>query len=121
MTTALGTFAIERRGETLLLIPQRNLNELDFEAMQEEQEVRLRFVNDLSVRNVVVDLGQIDYFGSSTLRLFTRLWMQVRHRQGNMALCNVSAHTKEILTVTGLAGLWPAYGSTENALEAVSG
>jgi anti-anti-sigma factor len=121
MTTALATFAIEQQGETLLLVPQRDLSELDFPAMAEEQKVRLRVVNDPSVRNVVVDLGQIDYFGSTTLGLFTRLWVQVQHRHGHLALCNVSAHAKEILSVTGLAGLWPAYGSRESALEAVSG
>jgi hypothetical protein len=37
-----------------------------------------------------------------------------------LAFCNVSAHERELLTVTGLDTLWPIYPSREEAIRAVT-
>ena len=78
-------------------------------------------MDDPSIRNVVVDFGRTDYFGSSALGLLVRLEQEVRRRDGGMALCNVSAHEQDILRVTGLDALWTVRPSREETIEATGG
>jgi stage II sporulation protein AA (anti-sigma F factor antagonist) len=77
---------------------------LDFQEIESERDKVLeRLEHDPSLRGLLVDLG------STALGMLVRLWQRLRDRGGRMGLCNVSAHEREILEVTGLAGLWPVY------------
>jgi anti-anti-sigma factor len=111
---------VERRGNTLVLTPQRDLRELDYRDIEAEEADLLRLAEDPSVTAVVVDWGRTDYFGSTAVGLFAQLRGRLRRRGGRIAFCNVSAHEAELLTVTGLARLWPVYPTREDALRAVS-
>jgi anti-anti-sigma factor len=116
-----GIFAVEREGDTLVLTPQADLRELAFPQL----EAGARDVFDLlasgAARNVVLDFRRTDYYGSTALEFFVRLWKRVRERGGRMAFCNVSAHEQEVLRLTNLDRLWPLCPSREAALEAVTG
>jgi anti-anti-sigma factor len=110
---------VERQGDTLVVTPQENLRELDYREIEAEREGLLRLADDPSVRNLVVDFGRTDWFGSTALGLFAQLRQRVRAHGGRMAFCNVSAHEAEIMEVAGLARFWPIYPSREQALAAV--
>lgn len=122
MNAAMALIAVERQGKTLILTAQENLRELGYQEIERELEEILQFLgSDPSIKNLVFDFAGTDFFGSTALGMLLQLWRQVRDRRGRMALCNISAHEKDILTVMGLAGLWPAHASREAALRAVSG
>ena len=122
MDTQLGLIEVERQGEALVLTPDGEIRERDYWLVEEEQrELLLRLAEDSSIRHVVVDFGKTDCFGSTVLNLLVRLWRVVRERGGRVALCNVSAHEKEIFNVTRLDEYWLAYASREQAVEAVEG
>jgi anti-anti-sigma factor len=113
---------VERQGDTLVLTAKRDLRELEFQQIGEEQEEVLhRLTSDPSLLNVVVDFDRTDYFGSSAVGMFTRLWKLVRGRGGRMAFCNLSPHEEDILGAVGLIGLWPIYTSRAVAIQAVTG
>jgi anti-anti-sigma factor len=76
-------------------------------------------LNQLSVKQVVLDFHETDYFGSTAVGFFLRLWKQLRGRGGRLAFCNVSEHERDILQVTGFDRLWPICASREEALQAV--
>jgi stage II sporulation protein AA (anti-sigma F factor antagonist) len=121
MNAVLELIEVERLGDTLVLTSERDLRELEFEAIeQEQQEVLRRLADDPSIRNVVVDFRMTDCFGSTALKLLIRLQRVVRERGGRIALCNVSAHEREILAATRLDRLWPPHASREEAVEAVN-
>jgi anti-anti-sigma factor len=113
-------FAVERQGKTLVLTPQADLREPDFDALEAQGQDLLRLVGSRAVRNVVVDLGRTEEFGPAALALFTRLWQAVGARDGRLALCNASARQWELLTRTGLVGLWQVHPSRADAVEAVA-
>jgi anti-anti-sigma factor len=121
MNARADVLKVERAGATAIVTPQANLRESDWRAIEAAGGEALRLLEDPSVRNVVLDLGRMDYCGSTALGLFAALWHEVRARGGRMALCNVSAHEREILEVVGFAGLWPVYPSRGEAVEAVGG
>jgi anti-anti-sigma factor len=120
MNTATRIIEVERQGDTLVLTPREDLRELEYQEIVAEGEELLRLADNPSVRNVVVDLGLTDYFGSTALGLLAQLRQRVRARGGRMALCRVSPHEKEILAVTRLAGFWSVHSSREEAIAAVA-
>jgi anti-anti-sigma factor len=120
MTTAIGTFEVERKGQTLVVTPRTNLRELDYEAIEAGAGEILHLLGNGTIRNVVLDFHRTDYYGSTALGFFVKLWKRVRDRNGRMAFCGVSEHEREILRATNLDGLWPICSSRQEAFEAVT-
>jgi anti-anti-sigma factor len=111
---------IDRRGDTLVLTPQRNLRELEAPEIEVEQEaLRHLWADEQTLRNVVVDFGRTDYFGSTAIGLLTQLWHGVRERGGVMSLCRLSMHEEDILDATGLREAWPVYPTLEAAFAVI--
>jgi anti-anti-sigma factor len=119
-TEAAKVFEIERQEDTITVIPVLDLNEFEFQRIEAGAGPVLRLLEDTQVKNVVVDFHKVDYFSSTALAFFLKIWKRVRKKDGQMALCNVSEHEKEILKVTMLDSLWPICASKEEAMRAVS-
>src|SRR5262249_49364699 len=106
---------------TLVLTPQTDLRELDYQQIAEEGGEVLALLEGMHAKNVVVDFHKTDYFGSSALKFFLELRHRVQEREGRMAFCNVSAHQRELFRLTLLDRLWPVLSSRDEALAAVRG
>lgn len=112
-------FEIERHGPTLVATAQADLREMDYQGVEAGASSVLDLLHNGTVRNVVLDFHKTDYYGSTALGFFVKLWKRVRSRGGRMAFCGVSDHEREILKVTRLDGLWPICPTREEALQAV--
>ena len=121
LALAGGVFEIEKEGDTIIVVPAVDLRELDYQRIEAGAKAILELLNGTGIKNVVVDFGKTDYYGSSALSFFLKLWKTARGRNGRMAFCNVSDHEKEILQVTSLDRLWPVCPSRNEALAAVRG
>ena len=119
MNNAEPVFKIEFQGDTLVLIPTRDLRELDYTSIASGSRAVLQTLESGSARNLVMDFAGTDSYGSTALAFFVRLWKRVSERGGKMAFCNLSDHEKEILAVTRLDHLWPICESRAEALAAV--
>lgn len=108
-------FDIARSAETLILTPQSNLCEIDFEALESGAESVMRLLDDKEVVNVILDFHKTDYYGSTALAFFVKLWKRVKSRGGRMAFCEVSDHEREILRLTHLDSLWPICTTLDDA------
>jgi anti-anti-sigma factor len=108
---------VEHLGDTFVLTPRRDLRELEFREIESEL---FRVADDPLVMRVVVDFDHTDYFGSTALGMLTLLCQRVEARGGRVAFCNLSAHEREIVSITGLTELWPIFPSREEAIRAVS-
>jgi anti-anti-sigma factor len=109
---------VQRLDEVLVLTPRRDLRELEYREIEGEL---LRVANDPLALRVVVDLAHTDYFGSTAVGMLTLLCQRVQGRGGRVAFCNLSAHERETVAITGLDELWPICGSREEALQVVTG
>jgi anti-anti-sigma factor len=94
----------------------RELNYLEIEAAA--KDILLLLGKD-SIRHVVLDFRNTDYYGSTALGFFIKLWKRVRECDGRMAFCSLSDHEREILKVTHLDGIWPICSSRAEAIRAV--
>lgn len=114
-------FAIERAGEVVVVIPQADLRELAFQQIETEANEILAVLESAANKKVVVDFHKTDYFGSAALGFFMKLWLWVRRREGQMTLCNLSAHELEVLRITKLDRLWSIHPSRPEAQGALNG
>jgi anti-anti-sigma factor len=73
MSTATRMIEVERKGHTLVLTPTGNLRKLDGREIEAGGDELPRLADDPSVRNLVVDFSQTDYFGSTALGLLAQL------------------------------------------------
>lgn len=110
---------IERVGDTLVITPVRDMRELHYAEIEAEAKEVLRLLTDDTVKHVVVDFHKTDYYGSTALGFFLKLWKRVRTRQGQLAFCNVSPHELEILKLTRLDNVWSVCTTRAAALAAV--
>jgi anti-sigma B factor antagonist len=119
MSEPTKVFEVEREGPTLVVTALTNLRESDYSKIEAGATDILNLIGSGTIKNVIVDFHKTDYYGSTALGFFVRLWKRIRECNGRMAFCAVSDHEKEILKVTNLDGLWPIYASREEALKAV--
>jgi anti-anti-sigma factor len=118
-TTAGAIFETEEQGDTVIVLPTTDLRELDYQRIDAGASKIFELLTGGPVKHVVLDFSQTDYYGSTALGFFLKLWKRVQDRQGGMAFCNVSDHEREILRVTKLDRLWPICTSRSEALQAV--
>jgi len=117
---AANILQIERDGDTIIVTPVVDLSELEYQQIEAGAKDILNLLDQMQVRNVVLDFHKTDYYGSTALGFFLKVWKRVRKGNGRMAFCNVSDHEKEILQITQLDHLWPICTSRIEALKAVS-
>jgi anti-anti-sigma factor len=112
-------FTIERHGEVTVITANAALEGLAFGLEEQAAEMILKPLQKQTNPLVLVDLSQVDYFGSMFLALLIRCWKIALAKGGAMALSGVSARTRELLRVTSLDIAWPIYDSKLEALEAL--
>ena len=114
-------FDIERQDDVVVVTPTADLREFEYQDIQAAAEGILDQLAAPGVTGVVLDFHRTDYYGSTALGFFIRMWKRISEHGGRMAFCNVSQHEREILGVTRLDGLWPVCQSRDEALAAVRG
>jgi anti-anti-sigma factor len=112
-------FEIEQEGDTIIVVPAVDLQELDYQRFEAEAKKILDLLNGTSIKCVILDFHKTEYYESTALGFFVKLWMRVCRQNGRMAFCNISDHEKEILQITKLDHLWPICSSRIEALEVV--
>jgi anti-anti-sigma factor len=121
MPTAAALFEIECGDDAIIVTPTKDLGEFDYQQLVAESQEALQLLDRRpDQKNVVLDLRNSNYFGSTALGLCLKLWRRVGLRGGRMAFCNVSEFEREVLAATRLDTLWLICESKSEAVEAVS-
>ena len=116
----MDVFELDQVGDTLVLVPQANLSEFEFDLIEVAGGEVLKRLDNVQAKNVVIDFHRTDYYGSTAIGFFVKIWKRVRKAGGHMAFCNVSAHEQQILELTKLDTLWDVCGTREEALALVN-
>jgi len=114
-------FDFEHSGGTLFLIPNTDLRELEFDALEAGAAEVLEELASKDINHVVLDFHKTDYYGSTALAFFVKFWKRIKSRGGQMVFCNVSSHEREILELTNLTTLWPVCETREDAIKLLNG
>lgn len=112
-------FTIERRGGVTIFVASPQLEQIDFALHDEAAEILLAPLAGDDDPQVVVDLSDVNFFGSMFMAILLRCFKVVEERGGMMVLCGLSPRAKELLHLTSLDQVWPIYGTRREAIEAL--
>ncbi|MBY0588148.1 STAS domain-containing protein [bacterium] len=113
-------FRIERHGDVAIVIPASEVESLQWELVEQASELVLAPIAEMNTPLVIIDLSEVEFFGSVFLSLLLRTWKAVFHQGGTMVLCGVSNRAKELLKLTALDTLWAIYETREEAMEVLA-
>lgn len=113
-------FRIERHGDVAVVIPSSEVENLQWELIEQAADLLLGPVNRMKNPSVLIDLSEVEFFGSVFLSLLLRTWKSVFQNGGTLVLCGVSQRARELLKLTALDTLWAIYDSREEALEVLA-
>ena len=106
----------EQAGETLVVAPLFTFATFAEAGIDSEWTAVQKQLDTPGIKNVVVDLGQIPYFGSTVLEWMVQMWKRIRDKGGHLATCNASPIGREVLAVAHFDKLWGICDSREAAL-----
>ncbi len=112
-------FLIERRGDLTVVTATPALEQIDFGLEEAVAELILKPITLQENPLVIIDLSEVNNFGSMFLALLIRCWKMAVSRGGTMAISGVNEQTRELLRVTALDMVWPLYASKREAMDAL--
>jgi anti-anti-sigma factor len=111
---------IDREGDSLVVVPLftfASFTEADlvaeWRAVQEQLDAP-------DVKNVVVDLGEIPYFGSTVLEWMVQMWKRAKAKGGKLATCNCSQVGQEVLRAARFDTLWSSFANRDEAIQSLA-
>lgn len=111
---------LEERGDALVVSPLLAFGHLIDPDVAREWKLVLDRIDEPRLRRLVVDLGELPYFGSTVLDWLVQLWNRMRAKGGGMAACNVSRVGREVLSLAKLDTLWRVFDTQDDALTALT-
>jgi len=69
-----------------------------------------------AIKNVIIDLGEVPYFGSTVLEWMSLVWKRVKVKGGKLAIARPSQIGREVLDAARLQRLWKIFDTREEAL-----
>ena len=73
-------------------------------------------VDSPSTEQVIIDLGEIPYFGSTVLEWMAQLWKRIKSKGGRLAVVRPSEIGREVLTAARLERLWGIFETRDQAI-----
>ena len=107
---------VERQGEALIVSPLFTFARFTEADIADEWRLVQQQLESGDVKHVVVDLGQIPYFGSTVLEWMVQMWKRAKAKGGKLATCNASPIGREVLAAARFDLLWGIFGTREDAL-----
>lgn len=106
----------EQQGSVLVITPlftqavfQESSSSAEWSHVQEQ-------LDSPATEQLIVDLGEIPYFGSTVLEWMSRLWKRVKTKGGRLAVIRPSAISKEVLNTARLGKLWGIFDTRDQAV-----
>ncbi|MGL4464387.1 MAG: STAS domain-containing protein [Planctomycetia bacterium] len=112
-------FRVERHGDVAVVIPSSEVESLQDETVGWAVDLILQTVNQARATAVVVDLGEVEFFGTIFLSLLLRVWKSLANDGGTLVICNPSSQAREVLRITNLDTLWALYDDRDEAIAAL--
>jgi anti-sigma B factor antagonist len=110
---------MDRAGDSLVVAPLFTFASFTEADIADEWRAVQDELDAPGIKNVVVDLGEIPYFGSTVLEWMVQMWKRAKAKGGTLATCNCSQVGKEVLHAARFDTLWQIFDSRDQAIEAL--
>jgi anti-anti-sigma factor len=118
-STQSQSFRIQRHGDVAVVIPAPEVESMPENLIQQAAETVLSPLRKSPPAGLVIDLSEVNYFGSVFLSFLLRCHMLLKKSGSEMVLAGASPRAKELLHLTALDTLWAIYNTRAEALGAL--
>ncbi len=118
-STQSQSFRIERHGDIAVIIPSTEVESMPENLIQQAAQMVLAPLRADPPAGLIIDLSQVNYFGSVFLSFLLRCHMLVKKHGSEVVLVGASERARELLHLTALDTLWAIYGTRAEGLEAL--
>ncbi|WP_437204667.1 STAS domain-containing protein [Planctomicrobium sp. SH664] len=115
----LKIFTIERLENTLVVCPHGEGSAFRYQDLHLEANTIRGHMMKPGIKNLVVDLGDLDYFGSEFIGALVSMLRETRSRGGKACFCRAKPQMLQVLQNMSLFKLWPHYETRDEALAGV--
>jgi anti-anti-sigma factor len=115
------SFRIERHGEVAVVVPSPRVEEMHETMIQQAANMVMNSLKEDLPAGIVVDLSQINYFGSVFVSFLLRCHHLAKTRGSEIVLAGASEPARELLHLLDLQTIWALYPTRQEALEALGG
>lgn len=105
----------DRMNGILILRVSGRLNVATWKTFEE----KLLATIDAGEKRLVVDLSQVDHISSLGLQVFLLAAKRMGREGGNMVLCALKDHVKEIFEIAGFSSILSIYDSRDEAVKSL--
>ena len=106
----------DQQGDVLIITPLFTFATFTEPHVASEWVTVQDHIDSPRTRHVIVDLGEIQYFGSTVLEWMVQMWKRAKAKGGKLATCNASPIGREVLTAARFDLLWGIFGTREEAI-----
>ncbi len=114
-------FRLERHGDIAVLMPSPHAESLSESLIYQAADLVLAPLRDDPPAGLVIDLSQVQFFGSIFLSFLLRCYLLVKKHGSEVVVAGANDKVRELLHVTALDTLWAIYDSRAEAMEVLGG
>jgi len=111
----LKIFKVEQCGQTLLVTPRGEGSAFRYQDLHQETNVVRSELAKPEIRGLIVDLSEMEYFGSEFIGALVSLLRETRVRRGKACFCSANPQMLQVLHNMSLFKLWPHYPTLDEA------
>ena len=119
MLKHLKIFRTKRFGKTLVVTPQGDPSAFRYNDLHREANSVRDLVMSPDVAHLVINLQNLQYFGSEFIGSLVSMAREVKNRQGRAVICEANPQMVEVLQNMSLFKLWPYHATEQEALAAL--
>ena len=119
MLPPLKIFQVDQDGVIAVLTPVGDATAFRYQDLHLEANTIRGLIGRGKIQHLVIDLSQLNYFGSEFIGSLVSMARETRTRRGSACMCAASEQMVEVLQNMSLAKLWPYFPTREEALDHV--
>jgi anti-anti-sigma factor len=117
MLKHLNIFDIRSDNEILIVLPKVEAGSFRYHELHREANSIRDLLSKPEIRHLVLNLSQLEYFGSEFIGSLVSMAREVRQRQGQAVICAAHPTMLDVLQNMSLFKLWPYYETEAEAIE----
>jgi anti-anti-sigma factor len=111
------TIQLERHRNLAVITPSPAVGNALEDALERESRVVLDLLRANPPQGIVMDLSQLDYFGSLFLAFMIRCHTLTKKNGGSLVVAGASQRARDLFRMTALDTLWNSYKDQDEALQ----
>jgi anti-anti-sigma factor len=116
MLKHLNIFDVRAEEEIVIVSPKVDAGSFRYHELHREANSVRDLLTRPDVRHLILNLSQLEYFGSEFIGSLVSMAREIRNRQGQALICSANPTMLDVLKNMSLFRLWPYYETEAEAI-----